>query len=96
MTCVYKEYEVKIRMELTFCGGNKNFVGGVYCREFFPVGRGMSKPLAGGGTHSSSGFERLSDSKLSVELMKNGPCRYETWVYMLRRCLCQQFLFSDS
>ena len=38
MTYVYKEYEVKIKMELTFCGGNKKFIGEVYWGEFFPGG----------------------------------------------------------
>ena len=67
MTYVYKEYEVKIKMELTFCGGNKKFIGEVYWGEFFPGGWRMSKLLAGGETHSSSGLEKLSDTKLSDE-----------------------------
>ena len=48
--------------------GNKSFVGGVYWGGGFCQGGGrMSKVLAGGGTHSSLGFERLSDTKLSDE-----------------------------
>ena len=30
MTYVYEEYEVKVKMELTFCGGNQKFLGEVY------------------------------------------------------------------
>ena len=35
--------------------------------NFFPSEGGMSKFLAGGETHSSSGLEKLSDTKFSDE-----------------------------